>query len=94
MALARNIRDQLKSLTAQELIDALLRDGWVEQCKIEAKRAFKKNQADSSAKRVVIHYHPKKTYGVKLLTSLLKDIGWTEDDLLKLKLIKRKGTRR
>ncbi len=39
-------------------------------------------------KRVSIHYHPKKTYGPKLLKKLLRQIGWTEDDLRRLKLIK------
>jgi len=38
--------------------------------------------------RVSIHYHPKKTYGAKMLQGLLGDIGWSESDLRKLKLIK------
>ena len=42
-------------------------------------------------KRVVIHYHPKKTYrSRKLLKGLLTDIGWTVEDLKRLKLIKSK----
>ena len=94
MAISRDVRSQLRSITAQRLIDALLRDGWVEQAKMGAKRAFKKSQENLPAKRVVIHYHPKRTYGIKLLTSLLGEIGWTEDDLARLKLIKRKGKRR
>ena len=40
-------------------------------------------------KRVTVHYHPGKTYGEKLLKELIKDIGWTEQDLLRLKLIKK-----
>jgi hypothetical protein len=39
-------------------------------------------------KRIVIHYHPRKTYGPKLLKSLLADIGWSEADMKRLKLIK------
>jgi len=37
---------------------------------------------------VVIHYHPRKTYGPGLLKGLLADIGWDEKDLKRLKLIK------
>jgi hypothetical protein len=36
----------------------------------------------------VIHYHPRKTYGPKLLTALLNEIGWTEADMRRVKLIK------
>ncbi|MYH71141.1 MAG: addiction module toxin, HicA family, partial [Acidimicrobiia bacterium] len=63
---------------------ALIADGWEEDVKSGATRAFRKGVG----KRVVIHYHPKKTYGAKLLQALIKDIGWSEDDLKKLKLIK------
>jgi hypothetical protein len=35
-----------------------------------------------------VHYHPKETYGPKLLKGLLEEIGWTEDELKRLKLIK------
>jgi predicted RNase H-like HicB family nuclease len=38
--------------------------------------------------RVTIHYHPKKTYGAKLLKGLLEDIGWSEEDMERLQLIK------
>lgn len=37
--------------------------------------------------RVSIHYHPKKTYGAKMLQALLADIGWSEEDMKRLKLI-------
>ena len=32
--------------------------------------------------------HPKKTMGPRLLKSLLKDTGWTNEDLVRLGLIK------
>lgn len=38
--------------------------------------------------RVSVHWHPKKTYGEKLLKALLNDIGWTDDDARRLKLIR------
>ena len=37
---------------------------------------------------MVIHYHPRKTYGPKLLKALLADIGWSEADMRRIKLIK------
>ena len=37
--------------------------------------------------RVSVHYHPKKTYGEKMLKALLDDIGWDDKDLKRLKLI-------
>jgi hypothetical protein len=43
---------------------------------------------DISRKRIVIHYHPRKTYRPKLLTALLGDIGWSEADMRRVKLIK------
>ena len=30
-------------------------------------------------KRVVIHYHPKKTFGARLLNGLIDDTGWTAE---------------
>ncbi len=42
----------------------------------------------TTKRRVSIHYHPQKTYGPKMLQALLSDIGWTEDRMRELKLIK------
>ena len=84
MALPKSIWNQLKNLTAGDLIKALKADGWEEDVKIGAKRAFRKG----SGRRVVIHYHPGKTYGARLLKALIEEIGWTLDDLKSLKLIK------
>lgn len=79
----RVVWDQLKSLTAKDLIRALGRDGWETEDRRGATRAFKKD-----SHRVVVHYHPKKTYRPKLLKDLLGKTGWTEDDLRRLKLVK------
>lgn len=79
----RVVWDQLKSLTAKDIIRALRRDGWGEEDSRGATRGFKKGK-----RRVVIHYHPKRTYRPKLLKALLNGTGWTEDDLRRLKLIK------
>ncbi len=84
MAFHQTVWNQLKNTTASTLIRALIADGWEEDVKSGATRAFRKDVG----KRVVIHFHPKKTYGAKLLQALIKDIGWSEDDLKRLKLIK------
>jgi predicted RNA binding protein YcfA (HicA-like mRNA interferase family) len=88
MAFAPNVWNQLKNLKADELISALQRDGWVRDSSSKgAELGYIKDQG-SDRKRIVIHYHPGKTYGAKLLQALLADIGWTENDLQRLKLIK------
>jgi len=84
MAFDKAVWDQLRNTTANVLINALIADGWEEEGKRGATRPFYKRPN----KRVVIHYHPKKTYGAKFLKGLIDDIGWSVDDLRRLKLIK------
>ena len=89
---SRLIWEQLKSVTAKRLIQALEKDGWVEDETRGATRAFVKSAANGHSdarRRVVIHYHPKKTYQLKLLKMLIDETGWTPEDLKRLKLIKR-----
>ncbi len=56
-----------------------------------ARIGFIKKGLGTKTRRVVIHYHPNKTYSPKLLKKLLSDCGWDESDLKRLKLIKLKG---
>ena len=84
MSFPSHIWKQLKSITADELINALERDGWSRDETRGAEQIFR----HPDGRRVSIHYHPGKTYGAKLLKNLLKDIGWTEADFRRLKLIK------
>ena len=79
-----DIWNQLKNKTADHLISALKKDGWNPDEKIGAQQVWR----HLDGRRVSIHYHPKKTYGPNLLKALLKDIGWTESDMRRLKLIK------
>jgi predicted RNA binding protein YcfA (HicA-like mRNA interferase family) len=83
MAYNQNVWSRLKNLTADDLIAALKKDGWKLEpdCK-GAIQVYRNAKGD----RISIHYHPKKTYGAKLLKALLADIGWSEDDLKRLKL--------
>jgi predicted RNA binding protein YcfA (HicA-like mRNA interferase family) len=87
MAFAPNVWNQLKNLTADNLISALERDGW-EQDPASKGATIGYIKRASPNQRIVIHYHPKKTYGPKLLKALIADIGWTEEDLKRLRLIR------
>lgn len=98
MAFSQNVWSQLKNLTADDLKEALERDGWVLDNPKGAVLAYVKEVLGEQfvggdpkppmRKRATIHYHPRKTYGPKLLKGLLADIGWEEDDMRRLKLIK------
>jgi predicted RNA binding protein YcfA (HicA-like mRNA interferase family) len=79
-----HIWDQLKSLTADDLVSALDRDGWTWDSGRGAQRTYR----HSSGRRVSIHYHPRKTYQAKLLQALLTATEWQEADLRRLKLIR------
>jgi predicted RNA binding protein YcfA (HicA-like mRNA interferase family) len=76
--------DQIKNKTAQDLMSALVKDGAIPDITRGAVQVFKY----PDGRRITIHPHPKKTYGPKLLKALIEDIGWTEKDLHRLKLIK------
>lgn len=79
-----NIWDQLKNLTPDRIIKALEKDGWKKDISKGAILVYR----SKDGRRITIHYHPIKTYGPKLLKGLLVDIGWDEEDLKRLKLIK------
>lgn len=79
-----HIWNQIKNITADELIKALLRDGWIRD---EGRGAILVYR-HFDGRRITVHYHPQKTYGPKLLKGLLDDIGWNEDDLRRLKLVR------
>jgi hypothetical protein len=59
------------------------KDGWqIRPTGSSSRRVFVKG-----SRLVSIHYHPHKAYGPDMLKDLLRDIGWTEKDLGRLKLI-------
>ncbi|MXX98065.1 MAG: addiction module toxin, HicA family [Rhodothermaceae bacterium] len=91
MAISHDAWRQVKNITAEKIIRALKRDGWEQEHSRGATIGFTKNRgAPLAPSRVVVHYHPKKTYKPKLLKQILSDIGWDDSDLMRLKLI-RKG---
>jgi len=79
-----HVWDQLKNLSVDELIRALHRDGW----HLARSRGAILVYEHFDGRRVSVHYHPRKTYSPGLLKDLLRDTGWTESDLRRLKLIK------
>lgn len=84
MSFPAHVWSQLKNLTADDLIAALKKDNWTRDVNSGAILVFR---SQDGKKRVGIHYHPKKTYGAKLLKSLLADIGWSEDDMRRVGLL-------
>lgn len=76
--------DQLKNLTADNIVSTLKKGGFVLDEASGAIHIYR----HPDKRRVSIHYHPHKTFGPNLLKRLLDDIGWSEDDMKKIKLIK------
>jgi predicted RNA binding protein YcfA (HicA-like mRNA interferase family) len=83
MKYPKNVWNQVKNKTADEIKRTLEIDGWVKDVAIKTEEIYLKDK-----KRVSIHYHPQKTYGPKLLKKILDDIGWSIEDMRKLKFIK------
>ena len=92
MAYAKHIWSQLKNLTSDHLVRALEKDGWIRKRDVGATSGSILTYVEvdcGKVQRIVhVHWHSKKTYGPRLLKTLLADIGWSEDDLRRLKLIK------
>lgn len=80
-----NVWRQVKNLTADDLMKALKRDHWTCDMSGGSQHVY---LSHDGKRRVSIHYHPQKTYGPKMIQALLEDIGWTEKDMRRLKLIK------
>lgn len=85
MSFSKNIWDQLKNTTCPELIKALERDGWEHDITRGAVQVYRNPK---TKQRITIHPHPGKVYGRDTLAALLKDIGWSENDLRRVKLVK------
>jgi predicted RNA binding protein YcfA (HicA-like mRNA interferase family) len=84
MKFPAHIWKQIQNLSADELISALNRDGWEFDERQGAQRVYR----HPDGRRASVHYHPGKTFGPNLLKALLDDIGWSPDDLRRLKLVK------
>ena len=84
----KNTWDQLKGLKAGTLMSALRKDGWKLDTTSGSIHTFIK-AIDGENRRVQVHFHgSNKGWSSKLLKKMLAEIGWTEENLKALKLIK------
>jgi predicted RNA binding protein YcfA (HicA-like mRNA interferase family) len=81
---SKQVWDQLKGKSCDDLLAAIKKDGFA----LEATKRNTQAYINPDGGRAVIHYQPNKSYGRKLLKDLLEDIGWSEADMRRLKLIK------
>ena len=84
MKYSQQVWNQIKNISSDEIINALVKDGWKADTKGSAIFIY----LHPDGRRVSVHYHPGKTYGAGLLKGLFEDIGWTVSEMKKLKLIK------
>ncbi len=76
---------ELRKLTVRELCTALERDGFSLDRQRGSHRVYVHPE---DGRRVVVPYRrPGDTFPPKTLKALLDDLGWTEDDLRRLKLL-------
>ncbi|MDA1193388.1 MAG: type II toxin-antitoxin system HicA family toxin [Candidatus Poribacteria bacterium] len=77
----------IRNLTARELIRALLRDAF----ELQRQRGSHRRYAHPNGRKVTVPYHrPSGTFNVKTLVSMIEEqAGWTEDDLIRLRIMKR-----
>ena len=83
MNLPNSAWDQLRNKTADELVAALLKDGWAEDAGRGSIRVYR--HPDGRRARFITIRRNLRTQALK---SLFQDIGWSEADLRRLKLIR------
>lgn len=82
---SKNAWQQLKNKTTDDLIRALLKDGFELVDEVRTERVYRR----SDGRKVTIHYHKGSgCYGASLLKALLRDAGWSEDDMRRVGLIR------
>ena len=76
----------LRSLTARELISALIREGFA----LDRQAGAHQHYLHPDGRRVTLSFHrPGDTFETKTLKTMIElQAGWNEDDLKRLKLIK------
>ncbi|MGA2857241.1 MAG: type II toxin-antitoxin system HicA family toxin [Candidatus Sulfotelmatobacter sp.] len=91
MAFSQEVWNQIRATTADELIAALEADGYHKDPASRDATVAYIRYGHPTSDRVVIHYHPGKTYRPKLLLALLAAAGWTtEEHLIRVGLVKKK----
>ncbi len=76
---------RLRSLTAREIISALIRDGFI----LDRQSGSHQHYRHSDGRRVTVSFHrPAETFAPKTLKRMIEDQArWTEDDLRRLDLL-------
>lgn len=90
MAYSKDARQQLGSITPNRIVKGLKSDNWDRQFTRSARQAFVKD-----GRRVTVHVHPKPYVSIGLIEDILcRQIGWTEEDLIRLGFLKGKHFKR
>lgn len=76
---------QLRSLTAREIISALVRDGFFLRAQVGSHQRYR----HPDGRRVTVSFHhPRDTFPPKTLKPMIEDQArWTEDDLRRFGLL-------
>jgi predicted RNA binding protein YcfA (HicA-like mRNA interferase family) len=75
---------KLRSITAREIISALIRDDFYLDRSKESHQHFR--HPDGRRVTVAFH-HPGETFRPKTLRRMIEDAGWNEEDLKRLRLM-------
>ena len=79
---------KLRNIAVIDFIKALERDGFVLKRQHGSHKIYIKPE---TGKQVVIAYHhASESLRIGILNNLIKDAGWTEDDLVRLKLMRKR----
>jgi len=77
----------LRNISVGKFVKALERDGFILQRKEGSHRTYKH---PVTGNRVTLAYHGSgDTIRIGTLKGLIKDTGWTEDDLIRLRLLRK-----
>ncbi len=76
---------ELRTITARELCAALERDGFVLDRQRGSHQVYR-NPRDGR-RAVIVYRRPGDTFPLKTLQAILDDLGWTEADLKRLRLL-------
>ena len=74
----------LRNITARVLITALKKDGFY----LDRQKGSHQHYRKGSLLIDVPYHHPGQTFPIGTIHRIIKDTGWTKDDLKRLKLIK------
>ena len=76
---------RLRSITAREVANALLRDGF----KLIRQKGSHRRYVHADGRRVTLTFHTSgDTFEIKTLRSMMEQACWNEDDLTRLGLIR------